>query len=186
MWGWRCQRKPNRPPHLCTIRSTVKDAQRTALMTRGTAGSVPGVPGTSDGQLSNAPVGINRAELQYLAVYNSLVLKGDMKYVPGSYKFFCWLLYSFFFFSRCDDCGPIEMAVILTRPFIWLVAPLLLSFIPSICHTGMAQMWLTAKFCRPLMWSVSGGVHKMQQGLCRLHVIEGKWSVAPEHLRGVS
>lgn len=101
----------------------------------------------------------------------------------SSFVGFCILS---FFFSHCDDCGPIEMAVILTRPFIWLVAPLLLSFIPSICHTGMAQMWLTAKFCRPLMWSVSGGVHKMQQGLCRLHVIEGKWSVAPEHLRGVS
>lgn len=73
--------------------------------------------------------------------------------------FFCWLLYSFFFFffSHYHDCGPIEMAVILTRPFIWLVALLLLSFIPSICHTSFAQMWLTAKFCHPLMWLFSEG-----------------------------
>lgn len=117
MWGWRCERKPNRPLHLCTIRSTTAGAQRAALMTRGTAGRVPGVPGRSDAELSSAPVSINRAMLQYLAAYDSHVLKGDMKRVPEFYKFFCWLLCSFFIFfifSHCDDCGPIAMAVILT------------------------------------------------------------------------
>lgn len=33
MWVWRCERKPNRPPRLCTVRSTVTGAQRAALMT---------------------------------------------------------------------------------------------------------------------------------------------------------
>lgn len=69
----------------------------------------------------------------------------------------------FFLFSRCDDCGPIKMAgaVILTRPFIWLVAPLVLSFILSICHTAehasIVLFGLMLKICCPLMWWFSGG-----------------------------
>lgn len=70
-----------------------------------------------------------------------------------------WLLCSLFI--HCDDCGPIKMAVILTRPFIWLVAPLVLSFIQSICHTAectsVIQLWLMLKVCRPLMWWFSEG-----------------------------
>lgn len=66
-----------------------------------------------------------------------------------------------FFFSRCDDCGPINMASILTRPFIWLVAPLVLSFILSICctaeHGSVTQIRLMLKVCRLLMWWFSGG-----------------------------
>lgn len=99
MWGWRCERKPNRPLHLCTIRST----------TAGAAESRFDDPGArlggfqvfqEDLTLSSAaaPVSINRAVLPYLAAYDSHVLKGDMKRVPESYKFFCWLLCSFFFY----------------------------------------------------------------------------------------
>lgn len=53
------------------------------------------------------------------------------------------------------------MAVILTRPFIWLVAPLVLSFIQSICHTAECtsaiQLWLMLKVCHPVMWWFSEG-----------------------------
>lgn len=35
MWVWRCERKPNRPPRLCTVRSTATGAQRAALRTYG-------------------------------------------------------------------------------------------------------------------------------------------------------
>lgn len=109
MWGWRCERKPNRPSHLCTIMSTTTGAQRTALMTWGTAGSVPGVPGTSDGELSSAPVGINRSTLQYLTAAMCWKETGNMSQNPiSSFVGFCILF--FFFLSHCDDCGPIEMA----------------------------------------------------------------------------
>lgn len=42
------------------------------------------------------------------------------------------------------------------KPFIWLVALLVLSFIWTICHTAeytsVLQLWLMLNVCCPLMW----------------------------------
>lgn len=121
MWGWRCERKPNRPLHLCTIRSTTAGATESRFDDPGARlGGFQVFQEDLTLSSAAAPVSINRAVLPYLAAYDSHVLKGDMKRVPESYKFFCWLLCSVFFFfyiyifSHCDDCGPIAMAVILT------------------------------------------------------------------------
>lgn len=88
--------------------------------------------------------------------------------------------------------------MILTRPFIWLVAPLVPSFILSICHTAehasIVQLWLMLKVCRPLMWRFSEGDFNRgatgdwrrgdKQEDFRLYLIGGEWTASPEELQG--
>lgn len=87
--------------------------------------------------------------------------------------------------------------MILTRPLIWLVAPLVLAFILPICHAtehaSIVRLWLTLKVCRPLMWRFSEadfdcdamgdwrGCNKHRD--FRMYLIGGKWRVSPENLK---